>query len=716
MYRYTFLWSAALVTLVASTNPFAAGDDAPLRYPETRKIDQVDTLFGVEIADPYRWLEDLDAPETAAWVAAQNEVTFGFLAGTPGRDTLGARITALIDYERYGLPSKEGGRYFYSRNDGLQPQSVIYVADRLDAEPRVLLDPNKLSADGTIAVRGTFVSDDGQWLAYTLTSGGSDWNEIRVRNVETGEDSEDHIRWVKFSGASWTRDNAGFYYTRYDEPTGNKLEQVNRFPKLMYHRLGTAQSEDRLVYERPDQPDWGIGGGVTEDGRYLIIYLSEGTKRENRIYYQELTSESPRTVPLLDEADAQYSFVGNDGPRFWFFTNLEAPRGRLVEIDIRQPERVNWKELIAEAADTLQGVSAVGGHFVAEYLQDAKSRVVVFDRTGQRVRDVDLPTLGTTGGFGGKWDDAETFFVFTSFVVPPRIYRYDVTTGERTLFREPKVAFDPERYETKQVFYPSKDGTRVPMFITHRKGLVLDGQQPTLLYGYGGFNAAMTPSFSVSRVVWLELGGVYVLANIRGGGEYGREWHDGGKLENKQNCFDDFHAAAEWLIANQYTRPARLAIEGGSNGGLLVAACILQRPDLYGAGVAAVGVLDMLRFHKFTIGWAWKSDYGDPDVEADFRTLLKYSPLHNIKTGTCYPALLATTGDHDDRVVPSHSFKFIAALQAAQGCANPVLIRVETRAGHGAGKPTQKIIEEMADKYAFLMRVLGMTLPTGEPR
>jgi prolyl oligopeptidase len=681
---------------------------AHLPYPKTRTVDQVDDYHGTKVADPYRWLEDLDSEETAAWVAAQNEVTFKFLEEIPAREKIKERITYLWDFEKYGLPFKEGGRYFYSRNDGLQPQYVLYVTEALDAEPRVLIDPNKFSTDGTVALAGLSISEDGKLAAYGVSTGGSDWATYKVRNVDTGEDLPDEIRWTKFSGASWTKDGQGFFYSRFDEPAGNLLKEPTYYHKLYYHRIGTAQADDRLVYHRPDQKEWEFGGYVTEDGQYLIIVVNHGTERKNRVYYQDLKANDGQTVQLLDDFDAQYDFLGNDGPLFWFFTDLDAPRGRVIAIDTRQPQRENWKELIPQAEETLRGVSVVGDTFFAGYLQDAHSIVRLFDLTGKLLRELELPGLGSAGGFRGKRTDRETFYSFTSFSYPATIFRYDLETGRSEVFRRPKVDFDPDQYETKQIFYHSKDGTRIPMFITHKKGLKLDGSNATLLYGYGGFNVSLTPYFSVARLAWLEMGGVFALPNIRGGGEYGTEWHDAGKLHNKQNCFDDFIAAAEWLIDNQYTSSRKLAIMGGSNGGLLVGACMTQRPELFGACLPAVGVLDMLRFTKFTIGWEWVSDYGSPDDPAGFETLYKYSPLHNLKPGTCYPPTLVTTADHDDRVVPAHSFKFISALQAAQGCENPVLIRIETKAGHGGGKPTQKIIEEISDEYAFLVRVLDM--------
>lgn len=709
MYTRMFLVVTSILglTAVASAQNAGAGE-AALTYPKVKTVDQVDELHGVKVADPYRWLEDLDSPETAAWVAAQNEVTFRFLGEIPARERIKERMTKLWDFERYGLPFKEGGRYFYSKNDGLQAQSVFYVLDSLDGEPRVLIDPNKLSEDGTVALAGLSISEDGKRMAYGLSTAGSDWVEYRVRDIDTGRDLDDHLKWIKFSGASWTKDGQGFYYSRFDEPKGDQLKDTNYYQKLWYHKLGTAQVDDKLVYSRPDQKEWGFAGEVTEDGQYLVITITQGTERKNRVYFQDLATGDGRTIELLNDFDAQYGFINNDGPVFWFFTDLDAPRGRVIAIDTRQPERANWKEIIPQAAETLDGVTLVNDTFIAHYLKDAYTQVRMFDLRGQHVRDVALPGVGTAGGFGGKRRDTETFYSYTSFNMPNTIYRYDMPSGASTVYRQPQVDFDPAQYTTQQVFYNSKDGTRIPMFITHKKNIQLDGHNPTMLYGYGGFNASMTPYFSISRLVWMELGGVFALANIRGGGEYGKAWHDAGRLANKQNCFDDFIAAAEWLIANKYTSAQKLAISGGSNGGLLVGACMTQRPDLFGACLPAVGVMDMLRFHKFTIGWAWTSDYGSPDEPEAFKTLLKYSPLHNLKPGTCYPATLVTTADHDDRVVPAHSFKFISALQAAQGCGNPVLIRIETKAGHGGGKPTQKIIEEISDQYAFLMRVLDV--------
>ena len=629
----------------------------------------------------------------------------------PGRDHLNTRLTELWNYERYGIPFKKGDRYFYYKNDGLQNQSVLYTLPTLDAEPTVLLDPNTLSKDGTVALSGTAFSEDERYIAYGLSTAGSGWVEWHVRNIETGEDTDDLIKWVKFSGAAWTHDNQGFFYSRYDEPKEeSKLEDVNYYQKLYYHRLGTDQSEDVLVYERPDQKEWGFSGDVTEDGRYLIISVWRGTDPKNLLFYKDLQNADAEVIELVSDFEAQYSLIDTEESVFWFRTDLDAPKGRVIAIDINQPEKDKWKTLISEREETLEAVGVLNNQFVADYLKDAYTQIKIFDLSGSPVRDVVLPGIGSAGGFNGKRTDTETFYSFTSYTVPSRIYRYDLTTGESTLFREPTIPFNPDDYETRQVFYSSKDGTKIPMFITAKKGLELNNENPVLLYGYGGFNISLSPAFSVSNLVWLELGGVYAVANLRGGGEYGETWHQQGIKTVKQTVFDDFISAGEWLIEQKYTRREKLAIAGGSNGGLLVGACITQRPDLFGAALPAVGVLDMLRFNQFTIGWAWESDYGSPQNEAEFKALYAYSPLHNLNPGTEYPPTMITTADHDDRVVPAHSFKFAAALQAAHDGENPVLIRIETKAGHGAGKPTAKQIEEATDKWAFLAHELGVDI------
>lgn len=690
--------------LAAAMSP----QDGGLKYPTTRKMDLVETLHGVEVPDPYRWLEEMDSPEVKDWVERQNKVTFAYLRTIPGRDRIRKRLTELWNYERYGIPFKEGGRYFFTKNDGLQNQSVLYWAPTLEAKPRVLLDPNRLSKDGTVALTSTAVSPDGRYLAYGTAAGGSDWQEWRVRDVATGKDLDDHIRWVKFSSASWTKDGKGFFYSRYDEPKGKALAEANYYHKLYYHRLGEPQSKDTLVYHRPDQKEWGFGGEVTDDGRFLVITVWKGTERNNAVFVKRLDQPGADVVELLPDFDAQYDFIGNDGEMLYFRTDKDAPMGKVFRLTFRFPEPQNHMLVIPERDETLDSVTMVGGRLIAHYLKDARSFVRVFALDGMYESTIAMPGLGSASGFVGKIGDPETFFAYTSFNSPTTLYRFDVSKRERSVFRKPSLkGYDGSQIEVKQVFYTSKDGTRVPMFIAHKKGVRLDGSNPTLLYGYGGFNIPQTPWYSTAYTVWMEMGGVLAVANLRGGGEYGSAWHDAGRLNNKQNVFDDFIAAAEYLIAQKYTKPERLAIQGGSNGGLLVGAVLNQRPDLFGAALPSVGVMDMLRFHKFTIGWAWVSDFGSPDDPEDFRVLLAYSPYHNLKPQR-YPAVLVTTADHDDRVVPAHSFKYIARLQEVQQGSAPVLIRIETRAGHGAGKPITKVIEETTDEWAFLVHNLGM--------
>jgi prolyl oligopeptidase len=700
------------ITLFALLLPMlttlSAAQTSALTYPQPRRSDQVDDYHGTKVADPYRWLEDTDSAETHAWVEAENKLTFGYLEQIPYRQAIHERLTKLWNYERFTTPSQHGGRYFFQHNTGLQQQNVLLVAESLNAEPRVLFDPNTLSPDGTVALAGTAISDDGKLMAYGIATSGSDWNEWHVRDVDTGKDLPDDLKWVKFSGASWTKDGKGFYYSRYAEPTGATLRDTNYFQKLYFHRLGTAQSEDKLIYERPDVKEMMFGGGVSDDGRYLIITIVKDTSSKNSLYYKDLTQPDSPVVKLIDTFEAQYSFIDNDGPVFWFQTDLDAPRGRVIAIDTRHPERANWKTLIAQGPDKLEFANTISNSFFLGYLKDARTEVRVHDLTGAFLRNVDLPGIGTSAGFGGKRSDKETFYAFTSFITPATVYRYDPQAGKSSVYRQPKVDFDPARYETKQIFYNSKDGTRVPMFLTYKKGIKLDGQNPTLLYAYGGFDINLTPFFSVPNLVWLEMGGIYAQPNLRGGGEYGEEWHQAGMKLKKQNVFDDFIAAAEWLIANKYTSTPKLAIRGGSNGGLLVGACVTQRPDLFSATLPEVGVMDMLRFHKFTIGWAWTSDYGSSDNAEEFKALYAYSPLHNLKPGTKYPPTLIATSDHDDRVVPGHSFKFAATMQADQAGPAPILIRIEVKAGHGAGKSIQKLIDETADTWAFLAHNLNM--------
>ena len=686
---------------------------APIAYPKTAQGAQTDDYHGVPVADPYRWLEEANAPATAAWVEAQNKVTFDYLRALPQRAPLIERLTKIWDYPKFGAPFKEGGRYFHYQNSGLQNQSVLMVQDALNDPPRVLLDPNTLSEDGTVALSGLAVSDDGKQLAYGISRGGSDWQQIHLRSVDEARDKGDVLNWVKFSGMSWTKDNRGFFYSRYEAPPeGEALQLANLNHRIFYHRVGTPQSDDKLIYERPDEPEWRMSAHVTEDGRYALIYLSKAGPK-NRLYYMDLgDKQNPNfaapVVKLIDDFEADYGVVGNDGDTFYVKTDLEAPRGRIIAIDTKNPARENWKTLIAQSEDTLRGVALMDNQFVANYLHNAHSVVRFFDLQGTFIKDLPLPGLGSVGGVGGNRYDTEFFYTFTSYLEPSLTFRYDVKSGQSTLFRKSEIQFDSSPYTTEQVWFPSKDGTRVPMFLTYRKDLKRDGQNPIYLTGYGGFNISLTPSFSIGTVPWLEAGGILAVPNLRGGGEFGEAWHKAGTKENKQNVFDDFIGAAEFLIREKYTSPQKLAIAGGSNGGLLVGAVINQRPDLFAVALPAVGVMDMLRFHKFTIGSAWVYDYGSSDDAAGFKSLYAYSPLHNIKTGTKYPATLVTTGDHDDRVVPAHSFKYAATLQAAQSGEAPVLIRIETKAGHGAGKPTAKIIEETADKWAFVMANLGI--------
>jgi prolyl oligopeptidase len=699
--------ATAVPGLAQSTAP-----PAPAAYPQTKTVPQVDDYFGTRVADPYRWLEDDNAADTKAWVEAENAVTFAYLDKIAARDAIRTRLTTLWNYERYSLPRQRGAFYVFTRNDGLQNQAVYYRARSLDAAPELLLDPNALSADGTVAVGSSALSDDGRYMAYSLSESGSDWIRWKVRDIATAKDLPDEIRWSKFSGAAWLKDGSGFFYSRYDAPKdGEALTGVNKNQKVYFHKLGTSQDADVLTYARPDQPDWLLSADVTDDGAYLLIYQVEGTDPKNRIFVKDLTKPDSPVQPFLDAFDASYNVVGNDGRTFYVLTNQSAPRKRLVAITLGQPSPATWKVLIAEGPrqEVLDEVTMSANQFVAVWQIDAQNRLRTYDLAGAQKHDVALPTIGAIG-FSGRREQAEGFYSFASFAYPMAIFKLDVASGRSTVFKQPKVAFDPAQYETSQVFYASKDGTRVPMFITHKKGLVRNGANPTYLYGYGGFDVSLTPAFSPANLAWMEMGGILAVPNLRGGGEYGKAWHDAGRLNNKQNVFDDFIAAAEYLIKEKYTSTPKLAIGGGSNGGLLVGAVMTQRPELFGAALPAVGVMDMLRFHKFTIGWAWKSDYGSSETREGFDVLYKYSPLHTLKPGTAYPATMVTTADHDDRVVPAHSFKFAAALQAAHKGSSPVLIRIETKAGHGAGKPTSKQIEEAADRWAFLTATLGVAI------
>jgi prolyl oligopeptidase len=702
--RLLFLASLMIPSLVAASGP------GPFSYPAAPKSDTAEDHFGHRILDPYRPLEDPNSDATKAWVEAENRLTFGYLAQIPERTRIRERLTKLWNYERFTPPSKEGPWYIYTKNDGLQNQSVIYKTKALDAPAEVLLDPNALSADGTVALGSMHFTDDGRYMAYSLAASGSDWIEWKVRDVATGADLQDLLKWSKFSGAAWLKDGTGFFYGRYDAPKeGETFTGVNKFQKLYFHKLGTPQDQDTLVYERKDQPDWLFSADVTEDGRFLIVVQNEGTKPENRVFVKDLSKASAEIVPFLDKFDAEYSVVGNDGDRFYVQTDKDAPRRRVVAIDFSKPESTSWTVVIPEASgrDVLSATRMVNNRFVTQWMTDAHEVLKVYAVTGAFEREIALPTVGAISGFTGKRKDTEGFYGFSSFSYPGTVYRYAFDTGTSVVFRQPKVDFSPATFETTQVFYSSKDGTKIPMFVTFKKGMKKDGQNPTYLYGYGGFNVSLTPAFSPGVIAWMEAGGIFAQPNLRGGGEYGKAWYDAGRLAHKQNVFDDFIAAAEYLIAEKYTSTPKLAIAGGSNGGLLIGACLNQRPDLFGAAIPAVGVMDMLRFHKFTIGWAWTSDYGDPDKQADFDTVLKYSPLHNIKP-VAYPPTLVITSDHDDRVAPAHSFKYAATLQTTQTGSAPILIRIETKAGHGAGKPTTKIIDERADIFAFLSKSLGM--------
>ncbi len=675
---------------------------------DARRDDVVDDFFGTPVPDPYRWLEDLDDPDTQVWGAEQATRAETYLHALPARNSLRARLTALWDFPRTSAPEKHGERSFFSRNDGLQNQPVLCARDSLMGEPFVVLDPNTLSDDGTVALTNVAISHDGAYLAYGTSQSGSDWQDIRVRNVVTGEDGVDFLRWCKFSGIAWKRDGSGFWYNRFPEPGTVSADEEYGHNRVHWHARGTDQSADPLVYERPDAMDLRFHPLTTEDGRYLLLYGSVGTETQNRLYYRAVESEGP-FIRLLDDADANYTPIEMIGDMLYLKTDLDAPRGRIIAIDLANPNRARWREIVPQSDDVIAFVAIVNRHFAVVSMHDAAHRLLLHRLDGTLAREISLPTLGSIVELNGRRDEPEMFFAFTSFLHPSTVLRYDFAAESLTPQDEPAIAFDSSNYETRQVFATSKDGTRVPIFLTHRKGVRLDGTNPTLLYGYGGFDISLTPSFSVSRVAWIEQGGVYAVANLRGGGEYGEAWHDAGKRERKQNVFDDFIACAEWLIANGYTSTERLAINGRSNGGLLVAACLVQRPELFGAALCEVPVTDMLRFQRFTAGRYWTVEYGDAEASGeDFRFLIAYSPLHNIRAGTAYPATLVATADADDRVVPSHAKKFTAALQAAQSSDAPVLLRLEQKAGHGAGKPTTKLIDEQADLLAFLFDRFGM--------
>lgn len=672
-------------------------------YPATRTDSSVvDDYFGTKVADPYRWLEDDRSDETAAWVTEQNTFTQNYLSQISFRSTIQKRLTELYNYPKVGAPSRQGEYYFFFKNDGLQNQSVLYYQKGLDGTAEVFLDPNTLSEDGTVALGAVSFSHDDKYMAYSVSASGSDWNEIYIMEVATKTKLPDVIKWVKFSGANWGKD--GFYYSRYDEPKGSALSEVNEFQKVYFHKLGDAQSADQLIYEDTTHPLRYLTGSVSEDNKWIFIIGSEGTSGTEVLY--KSTADKGAFKTLFNGFESDYAIVDCANDKLLVLTNNQAENFRLIEVNLAD-KALTQRDIVAESENLLQWATTAGGAIFVGHLKDASTRVSQYTWDGALTRTIDLPGIGTAGGFSGKKEDTFVFYSYTSFNVPPTHYKYTIADGKSDLYLQTIVNFDVDNYTVEQVFYPSKDGSQVPMFLVYKKGLERKGNAPTMLYAYGGFNISLTPAFSPSNILLLEQGGIYALANIRGGGEYGEKWHKGGMLQNKQNVFDDFIAAAEYLIAEKYTSKEKLAISGGSNGGLLVGACLTQRPDLYAVAFPEVGVLDMLRYHKFTIGWGWVVEYGSSDVQAQFDYLIKYSPLHTIKEGTCYPATMVMTADHDDRVVPAHSFKFGATLQAAQGCDNPILIRIDQKAGHGAGKPIGKIIEAAADKWAFMLQNTG---------
>ena len=702
-----------MIPLDAGRAAQPAASAATIAYPPTKRVDLVETEFGTPVADPYRWLENdvRNDPQVRAWVDAQNGVTNAFLARLPGRAALEKRITELYDYERFAAPEKKGGHYFYTHNTGLQNQAVLFVRDSADGAGRVLIDPNPWSKDGATALAEWEPNEQGTKLLYAIQDGGTDWRTLKVRNVTTGKDLADEVKWVKFSNLSWAKDGSGFYYSRFPAPKSDATYQsLNEHQNIYFHKLGTKQAADRLVFSTPKRPDLNNTGQVSDDGRWLIVYSSSGTDSRFEINLVDLKNPKAKPRVLIPGFDNNWGYIGNRGSTFYFVTDKGAPRQKIVSLNVAAAKPVP-RTIVAEDAATLDSVSLVGGKLIANYLADAKTEVRVHTLTGALVRKVELPGIGTAAGFNGRFEDPETFFAFTSFNRPTTVYRYDAATGQASVWAAPKLKFNPDDYAVEQRFYASKDGTRVPMFVIRKK--TVTGPAPTLLYGYGGFDISLTPAFSATRLAWLEKGGVYAVANLRGGGEYGKSWHDAGRLTHKQNVFDDFIAAGEYLKGQGITAPHGLAINGGSNGGLLIGAVVNQRPDLFDAASPAVGVMDMLRFDRFTAGRYWVDDYGYPKKEADFKTLLAYSPYHNLKPGVHYPPLLATTADTDDRVVPGHSFKYISELQAADPNGAPHLIRIETRAGHGSGKPTDKQIEEFSDMYAFIARFTGLNVPAG---
>ena len=674
-------------------------------YPQTKKVDVVDDYFGTKVPDPYRWLEDDNSEETKKWVEEQNKVTFAYLEKIPYRQKIGERLKDLYNYPRLGQPFRAGEYFFFYKNDGLQNQSVIYVQKGLDGEPEVFIDPNELSPDGTIRIGLAGLSPDFRYVTISRSEAGSDWSELRVMEIASKQELPDRIRWVKFSAAAWYKD--GFFYSGYDQPApGEELKARNEYQKVFYHKLGEPQEKDQLIYEDKEHPLRYVNMGVTEDQKYGILVISAGTSG-NEIHWKDLSRPNSSFQLLIPGFDYDSEVIDNLENKFLVRTNIGAPNYRLVLIDPEKPSKENWQEILPEKPQVLTAAATAGGYLFGTYLQDAQTKVYQYKPDGQLIREIELPAIGTASGFGGWRDDKFIFYTFNSFNYPPTIYKYDLATGQSEVFNQQKVKFNPEDYEVKQVFYTSRDGTRVPMFIVYRRGLVLNGKNPTFLTSYGGFNISLLPAFNPSIIPVLENGGVFAQPNIRGGGEYGENWHRAGMLENKQNVFDDFIAAAEYLIKEKYTSPKYLAISGASNGGLLVGAVMTQRPELFGVAFPAVGVMDMLRYHKFTVGWGWMVEYGSSDNPEQFKYLIKYSPLHNIKEGVCYPATLITTADHDDRVVPAHSFKFAATLQEKQACDNPVLIRIETRSGHGSSNIT-KALDELTDKYSFMFHIMGV--------
>jgi len=702
----------ALLSLLAACAMVAPSADLNVKkyaYPAAKKVDVADDYHGTKVADPYRWLEDTNSAETIAWVEAENKVTAAYFVQIPQRAKIHARLAELFNYARYNRAFEVAGKYFLFRNNGLQNQDILYVADKPNGEERALLDPNTLRADGTAALSGLSVDRDAKLLAYAIAQAGSDWSEWHVRDIATGKDLPDSVQWTKFTSAEWTHDGRAFYYQRFPQPdTKAELTESNKNAQLYLHTLGEPQSSDKLIYQRPDHPNWIFGATVSDDGRYLVIQIETGDAGKNLLFYQDLQAAGSKTVELINELKSQFHFLGNQGSTFYLFTTDGAPKGRVIAIDVNRPEHAGWKAIVPEQAETLSSAQLVGGKLILSYLKDAHSVARIASVNGKMERELVLPGLGTSAFSPAHSTDSELIYSFDSYTEPLAFYRYDLQSNLSTPLRHSKLSFDPSLYETEQVFYKSKDGTRVPMFLVHKKGIQRNGQNPTLLYAYGGFNIALTPNFSPAFLGWMEMGGLLAIANLRGGSEYGEAWHQAGTKLHKQNVFDDFIAAAEYLIANKYTSTPKLAIFGGSNGGLLIGAVLNQRPDLFGAAMPAVGVMDMLRYNKFTIGAAWEGDYGSPQNPAEFKALYAYSPLHNIRPGVHYPPVLITTSDHDDRVVPGHSFKYAATLQAAQGGPAPILIRIETRAGHGAGKPTTKRIDEAADRFAFLVHELHM--------